>query len=59
MNINNGFDGRITKLSKDTNRGIAMQFVIAGLHPLDYNPEHKFDIAAKLWSLSECKCCSY
>lgn len=45
-NINNGFDGRITKLSKDTNRGIASAIAIAGLHPLDYNPEHKFDIAA-------------
>ena len=46
VNNTNLINNRLDKLSDNTSRGIASAVAIAGLHPLDYAPDNKFDISA-------------
>ncbi len=43
---NNTLNTRINQVEKDANKGIAKTAALAALHPLDYDPDNKFDIAA-------------
>ena len=38
--------GRIDKLATDTDKGLAKVSALAGLHPLDYDPANKLNLAA-------------
>ena len=42
----NALNSRIDQLGSDANKGIAKASALAALHPLDYDPDNKFDIAA-------------
>ena len=39
-------NSRIDQVASDVNKGIAKASALAALHPLDYDPDNKFDIAA-------------
>ncbi len=39
-------NSRIDQVASDANKGIAKASALAALHPLDYDPDNKFDIAA-------------
>ena len=39
-------NSRINQVEKDATKGIAQASALAALHPLDYDPENKFDVAA-------------
>ena len=39
-------NSRISQVESDANKGIAKASALAALHPLDYDPDNKFDIAA-------------
>ena len=39
-------NSRINQVESDANKGIAKASALAALHPLDYDPDNKFDIAA-------------
>ena len=39
-------DNRISHVETDANKGIAKATALAALHPLDYDPDNKFDVAA-------------
>lgn len=39
-------NSRIGQVESDANKGIAKASALAALHPLDYDPDNKFDIAA-------------
>ncbi len=39
-------DNRISHVETDANKGIAKASALAALHPLDYDPNNKFDVAA-------------
>lgn len=39
-------NSRISQVEKDATKGIAQASALAALHPLDYDPENKFDVAA-------------
>ncbi len=43
---NNTLNTRINQVEKDANKGIAKTAALAALHPLDYDPDNKLDIAA-------------
>ena len=45
-NAVNALNSRIDQLGSDANKGIAKASALAALHPLDYDPDNKFDIAA-------------
>lgn len=42
----NVLNSRINQVESDANKGIAKASALAALHPLDYDPDNKFDIAA-------------
>ena len=42
----NALNSRIGQVESDANKGIAKASALAALHPLDYDPDNKFDIAA-------------
>lgn len=42
----NALAGRIDKLATDTDKGLAKVSALAGLHPLDYDPANKLNVAA-------------
>ncbi len=42
----NALNSRIDQVASDANKGIAKASALAALHPLDYDPDNKFDIAA-------------
>ena len=42
----NALNSRINQVESDANKGIAKASALAALHPLDYDPDNKFDIAA-------------
>lgn len=42
----NALAGRIDKLATDTDKGLAKVSALAGLHPLDYDPANKLNLAA-------------
>lgn len=42
----NVLNSRIDQVESDANKGIAKASALAALHPLDYDPDNKFDIAA-------------
>lgn len=42
----NALNSRIDQVESDANKGIAKASALAALHPLDYDPDNKFDIAA-------------
>ena len=42
----NALTGRIDKLATDTDKGLAKVSALAGLHPLDYDPANKLNLAA-------------
>ena len=42
----NALDSRISHVETDANKGIAKATALAALHPLDYDPDNKFDVAA-------------
>lgn len=42
----NYLNSRIDSVEKDANKGIAKATALAALHPLDYDPDNKFDVAA-------------
>ena len=42
----NALDSRISHVETDANKGIAKATALAALHPLDYDPNNKFDVAA-------------
>ncbi len=42
----NVLDNRISHVETDANKGIAKASALAALHPLDYDPNNKFDVAA-------------
>ena len=42
----NMLNSRINQVESDANKGIAKASALAALHPLDYDPDNKFDIAA-------------
>ncbi len=46
MNANAALNSRIDEVEKDATKGIAKASALAALHPLDYDPENKFDVAA-------------
>ena len=39
-------NSRINQVEKDATKGIAKASALAALHPLDYDPDNKFDVAA-------------
>lgn len=39
-------NSRINQVEKDATKGIAQASALAALHPLDYDPDNKFDVAA-------------
>ena len=39
-------NSRINQVESDATKGIAKASALAALHPLDYDPDNKFDIAA-------------
>ncbi len=39
-------NSRINRVENDANKGIAKTAALAALHPLDYDPDNKFDVAA-------------
>lgn len=43
---NHVMNSRINQVEKDATKGIAKASALAALHPLDYDPENKFDVAA-------------
>lgn len=45
-NAVNALNSRIGQVESDANKGIAKASALAALHPLDYDPDNKFDIAA-------------
>ena len=45
-NAVNALNSRIDQVESDANKGIAKASALAALHPLDYDPDNKFDIAA-------------
>lgn len=45
-NADNVLNNRISQVEKDANKGIAKASALAALHPLDYDPNNKFDVAA-------------
>lgn len=45
-NAVNALNSRIDQLGSDATKGIAKASALAALHPLDYDPDNKFDIAA-------------
>lgn len=45
-NAVNVLNSRINQVESDANKGIAKASALAALHPLDYDPDNKFDIAA-------------
>ena len=45
-NAVNALNSRIDQVASDANKGIAKASALAALHPLDYDPDNKFDIAA-------------
>ena len=45
-NAVNALNSRIDQLGSDANKGIAKASALAALHPLDYDPDNKFDMAA-------------
>ena len=42
----NALNSRINQVESDATKGIAKASALAALHPLDYDPDNKFDIAA-------------
>lgn len=42
----NALNSRISQVETDANKGIAKASALAALHPLDYDPNNKFDVAA-------------
>ena len=46
MGRDNALAGRIDKLATDTDKGLAKVSALAGLHPLDYDPANKLNLAA-------------
>lgn len=42
----NALNSRIDQVGSDATKGIAKASALAALHPLDYDPDNKFDIAA-------------
>ena len=42
----NMLNSRINQVESDATKGIAKASALAALHPLDYDPDNKFDIAA-------------
>ena len=44
--IQTEMDNRISHVETDANKGIAKATALAALHPLDYDPDNKFDVAA-------------
>ena len=42
----NALNSRINQVESDANKGIAKASALAALHPLDYDPDNKFDIVA-------------
>ena len=42
----NALNSRVDQVASDANKGIAKASALAALHPLDYDPDNKFDIAA-------------
>ena len=45
-NAVNALNSRIDQVGSDATKGIAKASALAALHPLDYDPDNKFDIAA-------------
>ena len=45
-NAVNALNSRIGQVESDATKGIAKASALAALHPLDYDPDNKFDIAA-------------
>ena len=45
-NAVNALNSRINQVESDATKGIAKASALAALHPLDYDPDNKFDIAA-------------
>ena len=42
----NALNSRINQVESDANKGIAKASALAALHPLEYDPDNKFDISA-------------
>ncbi len=46
VEADNALNSRISHVETDANKGIAKASALAALHPLDYDPDNKFDVAA-------------